>query len=449
MAFTEERRPRRHKDRHHAPPPPVVASSLQVVGKFDNELPLPPVPKLLRALPGCRRFSAFSISPLESFDRPIPKLGRDPWNHRLELVDGNAFGELPTVGSMRMPLRPEEQRLVSDYDLNDKASEALKKRKRLTEDTEAFHREAFGLQLPQLLTNDIFTERQRFTTGYSSTEKKLHRNAPQRLDNEGITEKVEKSFVQATEEPVHPTNPALKARRIMPIVPDAMVWGNQYRQVVFDELPENPKRHDLLFMTVPSPRLSCFGYFSSPSEDGNGGNTYRLSQNYVWENRGMYSRQTAINEAETLLLSFPEDGASGEARFICVPPWIRLKKQKAFQRDISAVAQILHVSQRDPSNAEAKEEHARMGAVMRDEGQETETSDVAWVDGQWVIRSVRASSKGDTSAAMSASADQRSNAASRQDRATPPASPAHSASTPPASPVLKALSEPSASPRGL
>jgi len=429
-----ERRRRRHegKDRHRAAPPAVSSSSapvLQVIGRFNNELPMPPVPKLLRSLPDCRRFSAFSMSSLEIFDRPSV-LGRDPEN-RLELVDGNAFGQLPKVGSMRPPLRPEEQKLVSDYDLNAEKTDNIKKRKRLTEDTEAFHREAFGLQLPQLLTNDIFTERQRFTTGNDSSEKKLYREPPLRLDNETLIEKVEKTFAQAGEEPVHPTNPALKARRVMSIVPDAMVWGNRYRQVVFDELPEKPKRQDLLFMTVPSPRISCFGYFSSPPEDGHGGNTYRLSQNYIWENRGLYSRQSAINEGEQLLLSFPEEGAAGEARFICVPPWIRLKKQKAFnaaRTDLTSGAQILHVSHRDPSVSEAAEEHARMGVVMRDEGHETETSDVAWVDGQWVIRSVRAaSSKDNTSAAGSA-------AASRQG-ATPPASPQLSAhSTPPASP---------------
>lgn len=434
VAANGERRRRRHegKERHRAAPPAVSSSSapgLQVDGRFKNDLPLPPVPKLLRALPGCRRFSSFSMSNLEIFDRPTV-LGRDPEN-RLELVDGSAFGKLPEAGAMRPPLRPEEQKLVSDYDLAAVSHDANKKRKRLTEDTEAFHREAFGLQLPQLLTNDIFTERQRFTTGNDSSEKKLHRDPPKRLNNEEIIEKVESTFERAMEEPVHPTNPALKARRVMPIVPDAMVWGNRYRQVVFDELPDKPKRHDLLFMTIPNPRTSCFGYFSSPAEDGHGGNTYRLSQSYIWENRGMYSRQQSINEGEQLLLSFPEDGAAGEARFICVPPWIRLTKQKAFNagaKDLQAAAQILHVSHRDPSVSEASEEHARMGVVMRDEGHDTETSDVAWVDGQWVIRSVRAaSSKDNTSAAGSA-------AASRQG-ATPPASPQHSAhSSPAASP---------------
>lgn len=306
------------------------------------------------------------------------------------------------------------------------------------------------MQLPQLLTNDIFTERQRFTTGNDSTEKKLFRDPPNRLEPEALIEKVEQTFAQAAQEPVHPTNPALKARRILPIVPDAMVWGNRYRQVVFDELPEKPKRQDLLFMTVPSPRLSCFGYFSSPSEDGHGGgNTYRLSQNYVWENRGLYSRQTAINEGEQMLLSMPEDGVDGEARFICVPPWIKLKKQKAFQLDIQAVAQILQVSHRDPTLVEEKDESERMNVVMRDEGHETETSDVAWVDGAWVIRSIRASSKAASSKDNTSAAGSVAQSRSVVSRATPPASPAHSHSTPPASPVLTALATPPASPQDL
>jgi hypothetical protein len=437
---------RAHRSRQHerkekerlrtaAAAPSASSSSvpgLAVKGKFANELPLPPVPKLLRALPGCRRFSAYSLSSLDLFDGPSV-LGRDLEN-RLELVDQRAFGELPKLGSMAPPLRPEEQKLVSDYDLGEKVVDAQKKRKRLTEDTEAFHREAFGLQLPQLLTNDVFVERQRFTTGADSTEKKLYRDPPARLDNEGITAQVEKTFTAAMQEPVHPKNPALKARRIMPIVPDATVWANKYRQVVFDELPEKPKKQDLLFMTIPTPRLTCFGYFSSPSEDNRDGNTYRLAQNYVWENRGIYSRQTGNREtveAESLLLSIPDDGKPGDARFVVVPPWIRLKKQKADTLDLQPAAQILNVAQREPSAQEAQEEHERMGVVMRDEGHETETSDVAWVNGQWVVRSMRAASSKDN-------ASRQGGSSVGQTHSTPPASPAHSSqATPPASPQLE------------
>lgn len=337
---------------------------------------------------------------------------------------------------------------MSDYDLSDKALDAQKKRKRLTEDTEAFHREAFGLQLPQLLTNDIFTERQRFTTGADSTEKKLYRDPPDRLDNEAIVAKVEKTFEQAAEEPVHPTDPTRKARRILPIVPDATLWANKYRQVVFDELPEKPKRQDLLLMSIPTPRITTFGYFSSPPEDGQGGNTYRLSQNYIWENRGIYSRQTSGEhvEAETLLLSFPDGDKEGEARFVIVPPWMRLKKQKAHTLEIQPAAQILNVAHRDPSTSEAQEEHERMGVVMRDEGHETDTSDVAWVGGQWVVRSLRAaSSKDNTSRGGSHAQSQSTPPASPSVQNTPPASPSHA--TPPPSPVIAPNATPPASPR--
>jgi len=429
-----ERRHRRQdgKERPRTTAAPSASSTssagLQVSGRYANDLPLPPVPKLLRALPGCRRISAFSLTP-RAFDRPSV-LGRDPEN-RLELVDHRAFGQLPKLGSMAPPLRPEDQQLISDYDLSDKVTDAQRKRKRLTEPTEAFAREAFGLQLPQLLSNDIFTERQRFTTGADSTEKKLYRDPPIRLDNEELAAKVERTFDAAEEEPVHPTNPKLKARRIMPIVPDAMVWANSYRQIVFDELPENPKAHDLLFMTMPHPRITCFGFFSSPSEDGHGGNTYRLAQNYVWENRGLHSRKTSGDhiEGQQLLLSFPEDGKEGDARFVVVPPWMCLNKQKAFSLDIQPAAQILQVSHREPTPAEAKEEHAKMGAVMRDEGHETDTSDVAWVDGQWVIRSSRAASSKDNTSRHDSSV-----------HATPPASPSLSAHpTPPASPQAAPL----------
>lgn len=415
MAYEREERPRR-RDRKERSSVPVASattsasSGLVVSSTFTNDLPLPPVPKLLRATPSCRRFSRYSANSMELDDRPWVLLERDP-EARIDLVNVSVFGKLPEVGSMCPPLKKEDQQLVSDYDLSESLVEAAKKRRRLTEETEAFHREAFGLQLPQLLTNDVFTERQRYTTGDESTEKKLHRDPPARLDDEGLGEKVELTFTEATKEPVHPTNPTLKARRILPIVPDAFVWGNKYRQVVFDELPEKPKRQDLLFMSIPNPRMTCFGYFSSPSEEGYGGNTYRLAQNYVWENRGAYSRQVAINEGETMLMSSPEDGQDGEIRFVTVPPWMRLKKQKAFKLDLELPTQILSVSHREPSAKEAEEEHARMGVVLRDEvGHATETSDVAWVDGQWIVRSNRESTMHPSSHHQSAPASPASHA---------------------------------------
>lgn len=424
LAHEREERPRpreRHRKERSGAPVAAATSSratgssgLVVSSTFANELPLPPVPKLLRALPSCRRFSKYSANSMELDDRPWVLLERDP-EARIDLVNVSKFGTLPAIGSMCPPLKKEDQQLVSDYDLSETLVEAAKKRRRLTEETEAFHREAFGLQLPQLLTNDVFTERQRYTTGDESTEKKLHRDPPVRLNDEELCVKVENTFADAAKEPVHPSNPALKARRTLPIVPDAFVWGNKYRQVVFDELPESPKRQDLLYMSIPSPRITCFGYFSSPSEDVYGGNTYRLAQNYVWENRGAYSRQIAINEGEALLMSFPEDAQEdGEVRFVTVPPWIKLKKQKAFKLDLELPTQILSVSHREPSAKEAEEEHARMGVVLRDEvGHATETSDVAWVNGQWVVQSARESSKDQSSF-----------------HPTPPASPSEAPATP-------------------
>merc|ERR1711879_676573 len=151
---------------------------------------------------------------------------------------------------------------------------------------------------------------------------------------EDLAHKIEATFKAATEPPVHPSKPGMRAKRILPVVPDAVLWANRYRQVVFDELPADVSRNDLLFRTIPTPRATCFGFFS-PAEDTGEVSSYKLLQNYVWENRGGFTRMAGCGEGESVLLSFPSSiEPAGEVRFITVPPHMKLKKQKAQQLDI-------------------------------------------------------------------------------------------------------------------
>merc|ERR1719264_254364 len=111
---------------------------------------------------------------------------------------------------MPPPPPPQDALLLRDDDLTDEKKEAERKRRRLTEHTEAWHRQAFGLQLPQLITNDVFTERQRFTTGMEATEKKLTREPPGYNSVDELAGKIEATFEAAKQPPVHPSNPSLK-----------------------------------------------------------------------------------------------------------------------------------------------------------------------------------------------------------------------------------------------
>merc|ERR1719277_1395150 len=102
---------------------------------------------------------------------------------------------------MPPPPPPLDAQLLRDDDVSESVKEAERKRRRLTERTEASHRQAFGLQLPQLITNDVFTERQRFTTGTEATEKKLEREPLGYRSVEDLAAKIEQTFEDAKQAP--------------------------------------------------------------------------------------------------------------------------------------------------------------------------------------------------------------------------------------------------------
>mmetsp|Transcript_28021 Transcript_28021/g.65438 ORF Transcript_28021/g.65438 Transcript_28021/m.65438 type:complete len:434 (-) Transcript_28021:139-1440(-) len=383
------------------------AAQLIIDCKYTNELPRPPVPKLLRALPIAERLCQYSPTSLELDHRPFLLSERDLLS-RIELLDPGAYGESPARGSMPPPPPPQDALLLRDDDVDAAAKDAERKRRRLTEHTEAWHRQAFGLQLPQLITNDVFTERQRFTTGRDAVEKKLHRDPPGFSSVEELAARIEKTFEAARAPPVHPSNPSIKPKRILNIVPDAVLWANRYRQIVFDELPHEPGRYDLLFRSTPTPRATCFGYFSPADDDGDAG-AYKLDQSYYWENRSGYTRSNDVGEGEAILLSFPtSEEATGEARFIPVPTFMRLKKQKAHRLDLGIEIQSLSVKHRDPSAQEAAEEQERMNVVLNDDAdREHSEASLDYIEGEWQIRggphsgrdgrSDRSSTRGETS----------------------------------------------------
>jgi len=383
-----EHRPRRPKRNFQATSVDATkAAQLIIDCKYANELPQPPVPKLLKALPTAERLCQYAPTSLELDHRPF-LLSEKGLASRIELVDPNAYGELPAEWSMPPPPPPQDAQLLRDDDISEAVKEAEKKRQRLNERSEAWHREAFGLQVPQLVTNDVFTERQRFTVGLEAAEKTILRQPPNFNSLDDFADQIENTFEAAKDTPVHPSNPSLKPKRVLPIVPDAVLWANRYRQISFDELPQKPQNNDLLFKTAPNPRITCFGLFSSAATpEGTSGDEYKLAMNYVWDNRGAFTRSTACGENDTVMLSYPDDSEeTGEVRFVPMPSVMRLKKQKAHRLDISLEAQMLNVKHRDPSVQEAAEEQERMNAVLNDEVRGDDEASFDYVDGEWQIR---------------------------------------------------------------
>jgi len=366
--------------------------------KYKNELPLPPVPKLLQAMPALEKLCAFRPTALELDHRPF-LLAEQSLLSRIEMVEPAAYGEAPAAGDMPPPPPPLDGQLLKDDDVTEEVREAEKKKRRMTEHTEAWHRQAFGLQLPQLVTNDVFTERQRFITGLNATEKKMHRDPPGFKSIEELAGKIEHSFDVAQEAPVHPTDPTRKAVKILPIVPDAVLWANRYVQINFDEAPpqHTPSQHDVLHRSTPDARTTCFGFFAPENaEDAGEAAAYQIQQSYFWDNRGGFTRQSEIKEGEALMLSFPEgENEAQEVRFLMIPPAMKLKKQKAQRLDIEQDTKALNVSFREPSAQESVEEQERMNVVLSDEvTRDRSEASLDYVEGEWQIRGDPRSSAG-------------------------------------------------------
>lgn len=391
------KRPRPTTDRRSAPSggavEPGKATQLLIDLKYANDLPKPVVPKLLRALPSAERLYRYNTNSLELDHRNF-FLMETNLSELIEQEDPLAYGPPPVPGEEMAPLAEQDELLLLDDDLGAEVHESARKKLRLAEITEAYHREAFGLQLPQLITNDVYTERQNFITGTEAPEKKMYRDPPVRMGLEDIVARIESTFEAANEIPTHPDKPKMKPKRILSVVPDAVLWSNKYRQVAFDELEVKPAPGDLLFKTVPTPRLTCYGYFAPSADEGAPG-SFRLTQNYLWDNRGDQTRKSSFGEGETVLLSIPPPSdTSGEARFVTIPPWIRLKKQKAFRLDISCDTKGLSVNHRDPSTQEAAEEAERMQAVLSDEVTGKQEDTIEFIDGEWRDPKAAAASKG-------------------------------------------------------
>mmetsp|Transcript_21696 Transcript_21696/g.38126 ORF Transcript_21696/g.38126 Transcript_21696/m.38126 type:complete len:555 (-) Transcript_21696:69-1733(-) len=393
-----ERRPKR--------PRPVASTAKSSAGsaahlsigiQYNNQIRRPLVAQFLsdsdNVMDLAGRHGLYQPTTLDLEHKPL-LLHQQGLLSRVDWFDPDGYGVPQEAGSMPPPpgkkdlqlLSDHDQKVMRDDDLPAEVVEAEAKKRRLDEPTEAWAREAFGLQLPQLLSN-VLTERNNAVVGFHSAEKNLQRSEPEQIAAEDLTKRVEKTFADAKETPVHPKKKELKPKRILSIVPDSILWTNKYQQILFDELPPKEVRdNDLLLKTVPTPRVTCFGYFSAP-QAGEADGTYRLGQNYIWDNRGGYTRSVQFEEFESMLLSYPkeqEHDEHGEDEqpedsicFSFVPTVMRLKKQKAARLDLKLDLQSLSVVHRNPSQQEVEEETKKMRPLTGDEDPEEESTEIS------------------------------------------------------------------------
>lgn len=362
-------------------PAKKLGCELLIDCSYANELPQPPVPKLLRALPGPESFFRYRPTSLELDHRPY-LLSEDDIVTRVDLVDPNAYGP-SFVEDANRAVNPLEKVVLADDDLDEEALETNQKKLEMYE-PEMQKREAIILRRHILTSNDVYTDRQVFVTGGDAAEKKLHRECMLPLEVVDIADRVERTFEQAKKAPVHPTNPQLKVKRVLPVLPDFELWNRTIQQVSFDEPPDVIEEGDLLFKTVPNPRTTCFAYFTKLSDGAEG--QYRMMRNFIWDNRGQYTKSVASG-SEQLLLSFPgEESSSKEVKFLPIATKMQMNKQKAKRLDIEPDIQELHVSFREPSARESEEDQARLAPVEREDAQVEGKADklsLEFVNGDW------------------------------------------------------------------
>lgn len=322
-------------------------SDLLVDCQYKNPLPAMPVQRLLNAGAGqaaITRRCAFPEGKLESKLRPVLFSNEDLLS-RMELSSDDAYGKV--AGAMDPPAPPPDGQLLRDDDLPGEERARLEKRARLHEPTEAYHRQAFGLQLTQHITNDVFTERQRYTTGRNAAEKKIYRDPPGFGSKEELAQKIGKTSKAAKEVPVHPTKPHLRPKRVMQVVPDQTLWGNSYVQVAFDEIPRGHtmSRDDILLRTSPDPRTTCFSFFAKRQEDAD---VYTVRQQYYWSNRGGFQQASETGEGKHVLLSIPlaspEATGRKQVKFVMAPTKMKLQKLKTYRLDVQEDTKALRVN---------------------------------------------------------------------------------------------------------
>eukprot|EP00435_Cladocopium_sp_Y103_P013348 s2052_g3.t1 len=288
---------------------------------------------------------------IEVFPQLLVRPSVADWTSELPMFGGANKAEtmlLPPISSaMDPPAPPPDGQLLRDDDLPGEERARLEKRARLNEPTEAYHRQAFGLQLTQHITNDVFTERQRYTTGRNAAEKKIYRDPPGFGSKEELAQKIGKTFKAAKEVPVHPTKPHLRPKRVMQVVPDQNLWGNSYVQVAFDEIPRGHtmSRDDILLRTSPDPRTTCFSFFAKRQEDAD---VYTVRQQYYWSNRGGFQQANETGEGKHVLLSIPKTGpeATGrkQVKFVIAPTKMKLQKLKTYRLDVQEDTKALRVN---------------------------------------------------------------------------------------------------------
>lgn len=186
------------------------------------------------------------------------------------------------------------------------------------------------LRKPVYVTNDLYTTRDKYVIGHHSAEKRMNREGNDEGTRDEVVDRIQATFEHVDSFIKHPTNPKMRPKRVMPILPDVNSAQSSFIQVKFDQDPtpegvETEESAAVLCKVATEvqdapPNFSAFGYFNRIENNGFGESigehagdrcSYQFVRPYLWDNKGYLNhldKGTKFDFKDRfLVLEFPED----------------------------------------------------------------------------------------------------------------------------------------------
>ena len=179
--------------------------------------------------------------------------------------------------------------------------------------------------------------------------------------------------------PVHPTNPALKPLKIMPVLPYVANWGRAFTHVVVDKAPINiPEQHTVqdlkaAFLTnvekrQASSKMTCQMIVPSVQQDNGGNNDENVIAASLYDPIQAYDLDVIpLKDEDSPHVNFcfwleeKQDDGGGVARYVPVASRVQLSTGRPVLRAVPR-----KVERRPVSEVERKAMEVRMADVDKD-----------------------------------------------------------------------------------
>eukprot|EP01126_Amoeba_proteus_P004149 TRINITY_DN11406_c0_g1_i11.p1 TRINITY_DN11406_c0_g1~~TRINITY_DN11406_c0_g1_i11.p1 ORF type:complete len:296 (-),score=71.75 TRINITY_DN11406_c0_g1_i11:354-1241(-) len=135
-----------------------------------------------------------------------------------------------------------------------------------------------------------------------------------------LVNEINQTFEDSKQHPVHPTDPTLTAVEILPILPDEELWGNQYREVLFDFPPvggtnEEERRRKrqtaiIKFCSIPNTEDVFLSYYTASKNDLDEYYQEDTQKIYNFEREYKYKAQDEVQARAPYFFVFREDFVS-------------------------------------------------------------------------------------------------------------------------------------------